>query len=519
MWYDLAKYIHESINEEAREKNWWYNERFEGIANEIINIINASNVYPGKSIEKKAFKDLRLKMRNYITLSKKYGNGLDRGSKEVVEVFGEDRFELFTKRQCIFYCFLLERSGAWMNSGLKTYEDLLSKAGIPYSPTAFENMEDTITQYILKTDHSFERWILLNDDWKRHEQDYEKDLIEPFIDSEESKKNLTVRRIKELLEPGMNEEETTQGTRMSLKSIVASMEEIIVDPNNIYAETIGELFKGRDRMIKLILDTETRRQWYFLRMIDSIIEKQTENLLDASEAQDRAAFAKARDSLWLEKERSSSTVEKTWCDVTLSDNYDPGELEEAINVSFIVPAKVLNGFCECLDGEETIDINLETGEKNYNGGRLKSLIFENEKVVEGQYADDLDEEYDHKQHNYGKQYRTGESLFRQHLFSGRTVTKELLLLTVLVAYANGVKYSTAHVKNHILFNSRYPRDLETFNLFTEFYNEALEKMNMLESTDDRKKTMREIAGEYQEYYYHLRKRSLFYDILSGRHIS
>jgi len=519
MWFDLARFIYESTNEQTRGTNWWDDERLGEIADKMIKTITASNIYSGKAIEEKAFKDLRLKMKNYIALSEKHGSGLGRGSKEVVEVFGEDRFELFTKRQCIFYYFLLEQSRAWTNPGLKTYEELLSKAGIPYSPAAFENMEDTITQYILKTDRSFERWALLNEDWKRHEQDYEKDLIEPFMDSEESKRNLTVRRIKELLEPGMNEEETTQGTRMSLKSISASMEEILVDPNNIYAETIGDLFQGRDKMVKLILDTETRRQWYFLRMIDSVIEKQAESLLDASEAQDRAEFTKARDSLWLEKEKHSSAVEKSWCDVALSDHYDLKKLQDAIDVSFIVPAKVLNGFCDCLDEEETIDINPVTGEKNYNGGRLKSLIFENEKVVEGQYADDLDEEYDHKQHNYGKQYRTGESLFRQHLFSGRKVTKELLLLTVLVAYANGVSYSTAHVKNHILFNSRYPRDLETFNLFTEFYNEALGKMNSLESAEDRKKAMREVAGEYQEYYYNLRKRSLFYDILSGRHIA
>ena len=552
MWYDITRCIYVNLIEAARTEDWWKSDALEARATDVMEKIN--DTFNHKKLKTSAFNDLKKKMCAYLSINSIIGEDVGRDAPVVVDKFGEDKLEVFSKKTCVFYYFLINEMGAWKKeSEIEVYDTLLENTGISCDLAPYESMEEFITTYIIETDNNFDRWLKLIRNWYDNNDNYQKDLKEPFMDSGESYKNLTLGRLGDLLEQGRDTQNNTRATRMSLEQINLSMDDI--QRNNPAAETIEELFDGYANTIGLILDAETRRQWYFLDMIYKTINQQVKDLKGARRNNMRNDFEELKSHLWLEKNtdvknntddennnRPLQPWQKSWSEITI--NCTEEDLGKAIDDSFISPARVSKGFQDCLDEARHLDEYLaciEYGfeERNskerylaYKAGRnaeevsdnnntVKSLVFEKAEVMGGGFSDKNEEEYDKENRINRSGYRTGETNFRKHLRYGRKVTKELLLLTQLVSIANGVKYDANYINDHVLYNSRYSKDLNPRNLFTKFYNTTLERIINEPSLSERKEIMSENATQYIQRYLELTgfEGSLFYDVLMGNEIS
>ena len=528
MWYDLTKYIYNNLKDDAKNERWWTSEVLRERADNVRNRINSTGRYTRLYDDNRDFNKLKKMMIAYLSINEEIRDTAGRDDQAICEEFGEYSPAVFDKKLCNFYYFLINEMDAWENGTFEIYVSLLEKAGISYSPASYESMEDVVTMYIIKTDNSFGRWVRLMSDWDQQVQNnqYKPFMMSPFIDRNEDRYNLTLGRLNELLDSGRKNQDNTHGTRMSLNQIDNAMNGIL---DNKDAQRIEELFRGYDGTIALILDTETRRQWYFLKMIYDVIERQVDDLLDAAEKNNTNAFNEIKANLWMENGIHNPNMHTPWCNIKI-DDYRFDEIENAAEGSYITGAKVAEGFHACLD-------NFRYAERVIGGDEieiLQSLIFESASIIGGEFVDDEKQEHEYDERNRpGRRYTTAVNNFRMHIFEGRRVTKEFLLLTVLVAFANGIEYSDDYIKNHVLYNSRYPIALNEMNLFTKFYNETISCMrtigpneglsdicleDRIKFIDERKGCMRGKSAKYLERYFMLTQRSLFYDILMGHEI-
>ena len=524
MWYDLTKYIYNNLKDYARSECWWKSKELKECSENVRKGINSTGRYTKLYDDSRDFNKFKRMMIAYISINKEAEDTASRDSQAICEKFGEYSIEMFSKKLCTFYYFLINEMDAWKNGNFETYISLLKNAGVSYSPASYENMEDVITMHIMRTDNSFGRWVSLMSDWNQQVQncEYAQSMTPPFIGENENRYSLTLGKLNELLASGRRNQDNTQGTRMSLNQITMDMDKIL---NNQDAQKIEELFRGYDRTIELILDTETRRQWYFLKIIYDVIERQVDDLIDAAENKNEESFNEIKGHLWMENGIHNINMHIPWCDITI-DRYTFDEIEKAAEGSYITGAKVAEGFHECLDEYRYVEKVIGGDEIEI----LQSLIFESAKIIGGEFVDD--DEYDAR-NRIGHQYSTGMNNFRKHIFEGRRVTKEFLLLTVLVAFVNGIEYPDDYIKEHVLYNSRYPIELNEMNLFTKFYNETIIGIrkigpgegisdvcleDRIKFIEERKSFMRRKAAEYLKRYFILTQRSLFYDILMGHEI-
>ena len=511
MWYDLTKCIYVNLTEDARTDEWLRSARLKKSAEDIIEKINGA--LPDMNMLKwDDFTKFKTKMRYYLEINREIGEVANRDSQATINKFGIYTSEVFNKKKCIFYYFLLNEVGAWRENGANIYNTLLKTAGISYSPSAYESMEDVITACIIETDNNFERWLSLMNDWHKTRDKHLQNLQRPFME-ENTENPLTLNELDNLLENGRNSQNNTRETRMSINQITDDMEEIMENQN---AENITELFNGHPRTIELILDAETRRQWYFLQMIYDIIDLQKDDFLYAAREGNAHTFEEIKGCLWTANGVKNANMRDSWGNITIA-NTNIDKIRAAIEGSYIVASRVEKGFEECLTESQYAENSLD----GRSGNEIsRSLIFEKANVI--------------RKESIPANRAPAEDTFRTHIFRGGKVTKEFLLLTVLVAFANGIEYTDEYIYNHILYNSRYPVDLNEENIFTKFYKETIEGMRNIKPDENlpdlcfkdrkvfiesRKNFMRRKSSKYLVEYFDSTQRSLFRDILIGHEIS
>lgn len=531
MWYKFIKAIYEAIDEADVNNIINSPEAYEK-AVELIRNINASNVFRALGYEGRVhipINDFRIAIRNNLRYYVQNKGNSEEKLKEHFENAGK-----ITKRQCYFAYFYIIENYKLRVDNKDFYKSLLDAAGIFYSPTIFSDMEETIMYFILNSKQHSEIWIGLIQNWAEVNPDYSKDLDAPVV-GENNLRTLTYNKLVELINDGYSDEENQKMTRKSLSIIKRNIDEV---PSEILGSNkISEVFT--ENTIKLVLDAETRRQWYLLNIIKLIVEKQIDALVTAYKERNKEKFEFVKSIMWIDRDindnREDIAVKESWKNVTIDRGYTAEEIRWALKESRIIPADITRWLGRMVDPDSLVDYIVPERRTDNNkvirdeDEFIRSFIFEGEEYIRsrhpidnenGEYEEFDDDEILERLHNA----RIGETRVRAILTVERkNITRELLLLVVLAAKLYGEDTITMdYVTENILYNSRYEDELNPnrnrFDLYFETVFDSIEGEAL--THDDFINRMKVIHEESDklEYYYWKRGISVFNNILHGKAI-
>ncbi len=269
---------------------------------------------------------------------------------------------------------------------LTLYDDLFREAGWKVSITSPVSMEDAILYFVIKNKRTFEQWVRYEQDWVAKKGTYTPDLV---LNGEvrtctEGEKNFIFYEDwrNKMVFPGLEVCDNVQKTRNSLSFVEKNVKNWNPEVENL-------------DLIRKLLDAQTRRRWYFYRLLDMIIQHQ---------------MKQGTEYVFLGSEWRKDKFYVSWVD----------------KYGFIVPNRILTAFNCFFDSNEDAVTKSASASGLGNGERagsntLNELLWQEIKTEKKRY---------------------------------RAVSKNLLLMTILVADVFGLELDRAQV-NKILFNSRY----------------------------------------------------------------
>lgn len=391
----------------------------------------------------------------------------------------------WTKEECLYLCWVLKAAKLYEGDCLTMYAELLEVIGEEYRPLEFSNIEDVILSLVLQTDQSFEEYYDLLNDWMKEEKDEEGTLQLPYA---ASIPQLTFKQWKQIVDAGMEVVDNIQATRVSMATLESEFNAIL--RSGIFPEkkTVHEIFS--EGFCKKIVNTNARRKFYFFRILLRIIEKQMEDMIQAMEEY-REANGK------MGTKRIEELVSHCWFE----------KVKNTGNHSDIPWSKIA-------EGANKVDLTLEQIREDLWNSRIRPSSIArafNEAFSLYGYAFEKPVNDDNKEASRNVAPRIQKLLMEPK----QTISRELLLLSVLLARANGIddQMNLTYVKEHILYNSRYPKELdvkgnEIDGYFVYMMNQFDEISRIEDRVDLLKKVSENLMWEISE--------NVFHDILYNK---
>ena len=474
---------------------------------------------------------------------------------------------------CVFLTFWLKECKIPLEDNETDYLNLLNylleAAG--FNKLVDNSRENVITHFSLSSDCTWKQFISLMVQLKREEESKKKeedtDETETFDyhnlhqdfrgeGGEGGKKGISYEEFRDFVKEGLAEDEKkTQKTYLEFDKTLTRKIEEYKEKNKKMPDaslSYSDIFP-KDFMIK-IDHALWRRTWYLSRMISKLIEKNVEETLENIREEYRRVyfggevefkpydFEKLSSDLWVKID--SKKVKKFFRDHIEEQDIEEGELSEKlfaeqweiqkeslreyINWNARVSIeKIGRKYMETMEGEkkdvsyfiqrkylvfdyckkEEWDCIFDQYEKNEEYKTQRNQILRIEKTIFGNekkawdFLRDVDNEV---------AFRRSGKPFNAVMSGKNQVSKEMLLLTVLVCKRCGCKEIDRKYVDNMLKNCRFDTNLElpNNNPFMQYYQEAFNRIDQLGELS--KKFEREML--YTHYC------SVFHNIVQGKEV-
>lgn len=442
---------------------------------------------------------------------------------------------VYEKDNLFLFMWLVENEYISDNFNI-VYEELLYLLGYDYKPALYETVEDVILYLVLKTNSGYKELCDLFNDWNKCKTNYKPnlDILYP-----ESEKDFTYNYLlSTVLRNGFFEDK--QKTRISLSSINEKLNDVI-KTNQITSNHIEKVISSET--IQLILDTNRRRQWYFLRIIQKTIANQidefTELYKEQYEKKTKGILKTALAHMFLDVgDKKNKEIGQLINDI-LNYCYTIDECEtikdklknipisitriyHAFNMVFDKYVSEYDGYQDLYSkediarlrrigvGDRDLDIteilaqDRETAFLKKSG--LVPYIFapkENRKqrhIIKIDYEgvnDELIDYYEAVYDEYSKQelftedgryVNTYNKLLNGHNRKGmiqplflkeKIVSREMILLTIILSKVYDMEWSKGEVLGSVMYNCRCSMDFQDRNPFDVFCNSVFENVNSI----------------------------------------
>lgn len=526
MRYEFVKYVY-NITDFSTTKDTWKSKEMKQLAKEIINNIDNGNLlermrYAQEDSRPKFFNDL-LKQLKELDYKDENGEFRKRDDYGITFAFGEKQFEKTLERRYLYFVyFLLIQSGLYQGNNVELFSELSELAGYDYDEVNFPYMGDAIFYYVLKTNQDSNALIELLKSWEKHVASQEENLKLSYSklvnQGENSLEVINYRQLEQIVKEGMEENDNTAATRHSLSKIETDLEMVIAnsEKKNLKKSTdITEIFPVT--LCTSINNTEVRRQWYFFKLIHMIVDKQIKEIVECVERyrtqernqqNTRKELIKLFRNSWLEKE-DHVKLQGTWMQIAKEPEkfkeYDKLELQELLKQSRIKIGHVTKDFNEYFEG---------------NLGGMAAF----EKYEERIYTFEISE-YFKKVGVVEKRNKVAprniEQHFRQLLTQKSIVSREMLLLSCLMAKVKGVDIRKEYVQGHILFNSRCTSKLYVdTSVFDSYFETTFDELAKLDTMEEKIQVLKKHSSEMERSYLRMGKYedggiAIFHNALKG----
>lgn len=499
MRYEVAKLVYECC---GFEENKWDKD----VAKDVARMMNQSHI-----LSNMGYVNWEINATNHVNIG--YYDRLKKNIKRCLEgnqsfleneneVAAYFRIEDQSKiefRECVFLCFYLIESGLLQGECYDFFMAVMEIAGYQYDPQIFEDMESLILYYVLKKGLKIAVWVDLVQEWYKIKEEYYHNLEIPLVqETEEMTYNNLYHMI---LDAGLTTDEKTneRRTNYSIGQMNQLMEMKIAD-ENIY-KTIQEVV-GEELIIH-VLNTENRRRFYWLRLIERIIYNQIECiktcLVNYRENPDnphnREELKNAVNGFWGEKEKDEtkrngqefSIGKLLWSEIANNpasiNEIELDKIERDLKDSRIIAGKIARCYNELFDGVSDLKTALGKYEMRFSAHyNVSKIVKDPEKWINQEelipVLDNFSEE--------GDGARICEGRIRNLLFGKRNngemterpvVTRYMLMMTGLLAKTLlGEKISIDYLEK-ILENSRFIGEFSDKVLFEKY---VLNTLNLLE---------------------------------------
>lgn len=364
-----------------------------------------------------------------------------------------------TQLECYFLYFQITENRP-QKRGADLWDDLFFAAGLDSELTWFPYVQNAITYWIIQQQkEGLDEWIAQQKSWLQERKSYHPRLkLGGSVVSPEKKALCYKPRIeydvwKKQISGEENPKDNSAQTRRSISYINSNMNQW---GNQIIRKSI----------IETTLDTEVRRRWYFCRIIDFILEHQIQEY--------REAAPEIREAL----------KERCWL-----DNPDDGR-------KHIVLDKITNAFNFYFEGrkwkEKLYSCAMARFDvRNYVHGRTEVLPVQD--LYNMRFGRDTVNALVQQNEKKSSSKKTEEQAFN------RKVSREFLLMSVLLSRVFGVNIDMNYVKNHILFNSRFGNEFhDTF--FDRYFLETFEMLKNEACFEERARILKEASWTLEEHF-------------------
>ena len=456
----------------------------EEIANKWNELVETGKFLTLKKVNSKAFVRVKKYLEGFqLFRVDKNGNVKPREELSVNKKLNSSDSCAFSKEELLYICWVLKESGLYCGECRSLFAKLLEIIGLECDFLAVAHVEDVALNLVLQTDCGFQEFYELLSSW-------EEDLIEGSLQLPYVKNivELNISQLERTVEAGMEEVGDIHATRLSVMSM--EREFISVLRYGMFPEKrkFHEIFT--EDFCQKILNTYERGKYYFFRIILRIVERQMEDILKAMmeyrEANGKGGTAKLEalvSACWFEKINGAgnhsdvpwSKIAEGFSKVTLTID----QIREDMWNSRIRPSSIARAFNDAFSlygfaFEKAIDDENQTAARNVAPRIQKLLMERNQKV-----------------------------------------SREILLLSVLLARANGIdeQMDMTYVKEHILYNSRFSKKLdEKDNVIDGYFAYMMKEFDQISCVEDRmdllKKVSENLMWEVSE--------NVFHDILYNK---
>lgn len=494
MWYQFMTTVYSKCG--FAMNTFMDSEEFGVEAKNLIQKINAGTILKKTGLKPISNRSYGKLLNNLKKIKKscidENGKFKARDDKDVKKHFQAEILTPVDKRYCLFTYFLITETKLFQDnlgkcvSYEQLYKDLMTCGGHMYDQEVYPYMEDYIRAYILKSNQGLDIYQGLLDSWDEHcnlmkeDEDSDSDLILPYITE---KRILTYEQWQEIIDAGLEQVDNEKRTRRSMSLIQGQLTEVVRDESKKGQTDISVVFPKE--IIHSVKNTEKRRTWYMFRMLSNIIEHQIEDILDTIEdyregqPDAKQGVKKAIEACWLEKgkEEGVSSVYATLSQIgqnpSLLNQVSIDEIRRALYSARINVAKLGADFDYYFDG---VYVDFDDEETERRKLRSKGYAFAGYTMRYGLYSDANEE--------VTIQERTAERGIKMILSGEGKVSREMLMLTALVALALGVKIGKEYVKDHILFNCRFSREYNPYSVFDNYFLEVFDQLYEKVDSDD-----------------------------------
>lgn len=500
------------------------NKRTQWNQSEAMNCAERVALQWNEIVEKEAFATLKkVDAKSFVKLTKyleafhlfrvdKNGVIKEREELSVNKKLNRTEYCSWTKEESLYLCWVLKEDGLYEKDCLTLYVKLLKVMGEEYNMLEFSNVEDVLLSLVLLTGYGFSEYCHLLNDWIREEKDEvgEGTLKLPYADDI---KELTFAQWKKIVDAGMEVVDNVQATRVSMTTLENDFNALLYSGIYDGKKGVHEIFS--EDFCKKVVNTNARRKFYFFRILLRIMEKQKEDILQALEEYckgDSKVGTKKIEELvsncWFEKVKSASKHSNIvyHCDIPWSKIAEgPRKVISLENESDDIVENKL---------DEEKKITLEQVREDFENSRIRPSSIArafNEAFSLHGYAFEKSINDDNQE-----PARNVAPRIQKLLLDGKQkISREMLLLSVLLARANGIdrQMDLNYVKEHVLYNSRYLKKLdEQGNEIDGYFVYMMNEFDKLTSVDDRvrllKKVSENLTWEISE--------NVFHDILYNK---
>lgn len=437
----------------------------EDIANKWNELVETGKFITLKKINSKAF----VRMKNYlegfqIFRVDKNGKVKPREELSVNKKLNRTEYCAFSKEELLYICWVLKATKLYNGECSTLYEKCLEIIGLEHNSLAVAHVEEIALNLVLRTNCGFQEFYELLTSWE--ECAFEGSLQLPYV------KNIVdfnISQLKRTVEAGMEEVGDVHATRLSVLSMEKEFFYVLRYDVFPKKRKFQELFSID--FLKKVLNTYERAKYYFFRNILRIIERQMEDILQAMveyrEANGKGGTAKLESlvsACWFEKINGAgnhsdvpwSKIAEGFSKVNLSID----QIREDMWNSRIRPSSIARAFNESFSlygfaFEKTINDENQTASRNVAPRIQKLLMERNQKV-----------------------------------------SREILLLSVLLARANGIdeQMDMTYVKEHILYNSRFSKELnEKDNAVDGYFIYMMNEFDQISCVEERKDLLKKVS--------------------------
>ena len=500
MNYKYIRKAYEELDYGNKQELWKQDSVMEcakRIASEMNEIVQEGVFVTLKKVDAKSFVKLQKYLEGFqLFRVDKNGQILEQETLYVNKKLNPSDTCNFTKEETLYFCWVLKEAGLHEGATADLYEEWMEILGQEYSPHLFSNVEDVILSLVFQTGYGFEAYQYMLQDWIHKEKDVKGSLCLPYA---ESAKDLTFALWKQTVEAGMEEVENVYQTRVSMETLGSEFNSVLRSRSFNGKQGLHDVFT--ESFCEKIVNTETRRKFYFFRILLRIMEKQKEDILQALEE-----YCKGQSKVGTKK--VEELVANCWFE----------KVKETGNYSDIPWSKIAEGPRKVirLADEPWMEgkITLEQVREDFDNSKIRpssiARAFNDAFSVHGYAFEKASDDEDQ-----GTGRNVGPHIQKLLMKPNQKISRETLLLSVLLARANGIDshMDLDYVKEHILYNSRYLKKLDVKNNEIDgYFVYLMEEFDDILCQEERMKLLKNVSEDLR---WELSE-NVFHDILYNK---